>query len=486
MTGESAHGVGTRTLRSMFWAYGSYVGGRGLVLVSTAALARILTPADFGLVALALVFIGFLETLSDLGMTQALIIVDEDEVLEKAETAFTVSVLVGAALAIIVGALGPVAASFFHQPALIAIMPVLGFNLFLQALGTTHYALAQKWLDFRLRTSAELADVVLRGGAGITLALLGAGAWSLVIGYLVGTMTLNIVLWIRVRWRPRLRLKREHLRQLLTFGGALTGVLIIGAVLGSADDLIVGRVLGTTALGLYTLAYRLPDLLIINLSAVAGKVLFPAMATLKRPALPEAFLTSLRYGLMIGLPLAVGLAVLAEPVTLALFGDKWRAAAPAMQVMALWTLMWPINIMIGTAYKSLGRADILLKIAIPQALALVPAVLIFVHDGIVAVAACQAGVTIAFTLLAAGIATRILDVTVRDMLVACRPAILASAGLGAALFVVHRLIEQPWPALVTGIVVGAAVYIALLWLVARDTLERLRATAFPRAPRPAS
>ena len=106
------------------------------------------------------------------------------------------------------------------------------------------------------------------------------------------------------------------------------------------------------------------------------------------------------------------------------------------------------------------------------------------HDGIVAVAACQAGVTIAFTLLAAGIATRILDVTVRDMLVACRPAILASAGLGVALFVVHRLIEQPWPALVTGIVVGAAVYIALLWLFARDTLERLRATAFPRTPRP--
>jgi lipopolysaccharide exporter len=480
MAADPGHSVGTRTVRGMFWAYGSYVAGRALVLVSTAILARILTPADFGVVAIAVVFIGFLETFNDLGMTQALIVVAKEELFEKAETVFAVSIVLGGAIGAIVAALGPLAADFFHQPKLTAIMPVLGFNVLLKALGATHYVLAQKALDFRLRTNAELADVVTRGATGIALALAGAGVWSLVLGYVVGTMALNIVLWARVRWWPKLRPKRAHLRGLLNFGGVLTVVALLGAVLGYADDLIVGRVLGATQLGFYTIAYRLPELLIVNLSLVAGQVLFPAMASIDRRALPDAFLTSLRYGLMVGLPLTAGLAVMAEPVVLAFFGERWRDAAPAMQVMALWTMLAPINIMIGTAYKAMSRVDILLKIALPQTLVLIPAILVFVDRGIVAVAACQAIVMTAFTVLAMGVATRMLDVTVRQLAAACRPAVIATAGLTVVLIAAERSIAAPWPALVAAVVVGGVVYVGILWLVARDAMRELLGRAFPR------
>lgn len=486
MAADPGHSVGTRTLRGVFWAYGSYVAGRALVLVSTAILARLLTPADFGVVALAVVFIGFLETLSDLGMTQALIVVAKEELFEKAETVWAVSVLIGAAIALVVAGLGPLAAAFFDQPKLTEIMPVLGLNVLLKALGATHYVLAQKELAFRLRTSAELAHVVTRGIVGIVLALAGAGVWSLVLGYVVGTAAMNVVLWTRVRWWPKLRPQRAHLRSLLNFGGVLTAVALLGAVLGSADDLIVGRVLGATQLGLYSIAYRLPELLVVNLSLVAGQVLFPAMATIDREALPGAFLTALRYGLMAGLPLTAGLVVLAEPVTLAFFGERWRDAAPAMQVMALWTLMSPINIMIGTAYKAMSRVDILLKIALPQALVLIPALLVFVHQGIVAIAACQAVVMTGFTVLAMGVATRMLNVTVRQLAVACRPAVIAVAGLTVALVAVERSIVEPWPALAVGVATGGGVYVGLLWLVARDAMRELVRKALPRSVRAAS
>jgi PST family polysaccharide transporter len=453
--------------------------------VSTAILARLLTPKDFGVVAIAIVFIGFLETLSDLGMTQALIVVDRKELFEKAETVWAVSVALGAVLGLIVAALGPLAADFFHQPKLTAIMPVLGFNTFLKATGMTHFALAQKELDFRLRTGAELADVVTRGITGIGLALAGAGVWSLVLGYVVGTIALNTVLFVRVRWWPKLKPKRSHLRGLLNFGGVLTIVALLGAVLGYSDDLIVGRVLGASDLGLYSIAYRLPELLIVNLSLVAGQVLFPAMATIDRSALPGAFLTALRYGLMVGLPLTAGLAVLAEPITLSFFGERWRDAAPAMQVMALWAMLSPINIMVGTAYKAMSRVDILLKIALPQALVLIPALLIFVHDGIVAVAACQAIVMTAFTLIAMLVATRMLHVTLREIAVASRPAVIAVAGMTAVLVAVEVSIGEPWLALVAGTVLGGAAYVGLLWLVARDAMRELLARAFPRGARAA-
>jgi PST family polysaccharide transporter len=465
--------LGVRAMRGMVWAYGSYVGGRALVLVSTAILARLLGPHEFGLVALALVFIGFLETLSDLNLTQALIIQDDDQLEEKADTVWLVSVAMGLGLTIAIGAVGPLAAGFFHQPALVVLMPVLGANQFFRALGSTHYVLAQKRLNFSARSASEFADVIVRAAVGIGLALAGAGAWSLVIGYLVGTLAMVVTLWSLVPWRPHLRFRRAHLRGLAGFGGALTLVGILGAVMGSADDLIVGRRLGTTQLGLYGLAYRLPELLIINLSVVAAQVLFPTMASVSRQDLPAAFLRSLRYGLIVALPLAVWLGVLAEPIVVALFGHKWHDAGAAMQVMALWTLMNPINVIIGTAYKSLGRADLLLKIGVPQAIVLVGSILLVVDHGIVAVSACQAAVSIVFNIIATYIATRVLHVRLGGILRAAWPPVVASLGVMAALIPLQRAIDAPWPAITLGAVAAGVIYPVLLWLVARETVMEL-------------
>lgn len=471
--------VGGRVLSGMFWAYSSYVGGRVLVLGSTALLARLLTPADFGIVALALVFIGFLEVLSDLGLTQALVIADESDARERANSVWTTSVAIGLALTVFVAALGPVAASFFDQPELVTLMPLLGANLFLRSLGSTHYALAQKALDFRTRTLAEFADAVIRGAAGIALALAGAGAYSLVVGYLIGTAAMTAALWILVPWRPTPRIHWHELSGMVGYGSALTGLNIIAAVLNGADDLIVGRVLGATALGFYSIGYRLPELLIINLSNVAGQVLFPAMATLDMDSLRSGFLRSLRFAAIVALPLTVGIAVLAEPLLLALFGDQWHGATRVMQVMALWTLMSPIAIVIGTAYKALGRADILLKLAIPQALTLVVGVLLLVDRGIVAVAALQAGIAVVSAFVAMIVARRMLGLELKLIGRAIAPPVLAAAVLGAGLLGVDRLGAAPVPTILIGVAVGLPLYFGALWVVARDSLRYLLATAAP-------
>ena len=159
----SSRSLGTRTLRGMFWAYGSYVGGRLLTLVATAILARLLTPREFGLVALAILFMFLLETLSDLGVSQALVIVKEEDELEQAETVFVWSIALGAAFSIITAAASPLAAAFFDQPGLTALLAVLGLRFFIRSIGATHFALAQKRIDFRPRTAAQLSDVTVRG-----------------------------------------------------------------------------------------------------------------------------------------------------------------------------------------------------------------------------------------------------------------------------------------------------------------------------------
>lgn len=480
MASTASHSIGTRTLRGMFWAYGSFVGVRLASFITTAVLARLLLPKEFGLIALAMTFMAFLDMLQGLGVGEALVVADEDRLEDEAHSAFALSTAMGVALWLLSAALAPVATALFHQPQLVTIMPALGLTFVIYGLGSTHYALAMKSIDFRSRTVAEIVDAVVRGVIGVVLALAGLGVWSLVAGYVAGSAAMVIAVWRLVDWQPQWRLRREHVRRLLGFGGALTGVGIMGAFLNQFDNAVVGRVLGPTQLGFYSIANRLPYLLIISLAAATGQVLFPAFAALEGKAMVRGFLTSLRYTAMVAFPLTAVLITLAGPVTLAIFGPRWRAAIAATQVLCLWALMSPISMVCGNAIKSRGRAGLLLMLAIPQAIALIVGSLLVVHQGIVAVSWVQAAIAIVAQIVTLGIVCRMLGVRLVEVLVAVGPPLLASAATSGVLLAIRGALSNPWLTVIAGGVAGALVYFGLLHLLARDMLPALREMAFPR------
>jgi O-antigen/teichoic acid export membrane protein/glycosyltransferase involved in cell wall biosynthesis len=479
MASRETQGIGTRTVRGIMWGYGSFIGGRALSLIATAILARILTPKDFGLVALALSFMVFLDLFQGSGVSLALVVGDEADVAEQADTAFALTTGLGIVLALLTAAVGPLAATFFHQPRLVAIAPVLGLNFFFIGLGGTHAALAQKRIDFRSRTVAELAEAGVRGVIGVVLAVVGAGVWSLVIGYILGTAAWCATLFYLIPWRPQFRPRRRHLRHLLSFGGSLSGVNIMAAFMAQFDNIVVGRVLGAVQLGFYSIATRLPQLLILNLASIAGRVLFPAFASLEERDMERGFLTALRYALMVSLPLTVFMLVFAEPLTVALFGGRWRNAGASMQVLCIWALMTVLGTIWGNAFLARRRPDIILKLAVPQAIALIAGSLLFVHQGIVAVSWVQAGIAIAAQIAVIWIAQHMFGFSFAAAARACAPPVIASAGLAVPLLAIHHLISQRWPALVAGVGVGAVVYLGLVQLITPDAFRRLRATALP-------
>ena len=186
----------------MFWAYGSYVGGRVLVLISVAILARLLTPSDFGLVGFALIVTTALDAISDLGVSQALIVVDDERRGRPGEHRLDHGRGAGRRPRSALDRARTARSLVLRRPGAELMLPLLGLNFILRALGITHFALAQKQIDFRTRTIAQLADVVVRGGLGIALALAGAGAYSLVFGYLAGSATMTVSLWLLVRCDP--------------------------------------------------------------------------------------------------------------------------------------------------------------------------------------------------------------------------------------------------------------------------------------------
>jgi O-antigen/teichoic acid export membrane protein len=469
-----SHSVGARTLRGMFWAYVSYAGLRLSTLVSTAVLARLLTPKDFGVVAVATTVMVFLEMLQGLGVGQALVVAKDDDLGGAANTAFAVSVGIGVVLAALAGALGPVAAGFFHQPQLTGILPVLGSTFLILSLSSTHYALALRSIDFRSRTIAEIGEAVVRGGVGIGLALAGAGVWSLVVGYVAGNVVMTVALWLLVPWRPRRPRALHHLRKLISFGGYVTGTTVMAAFLAQFDNLVVGRALGAAQLGFYSIATKVPYMLILSIAMVAGQVLFPAFATLDEDTLRRGLIAAYRYVAVVVLPLGVFLIVLAKPVISAVFGARWEDAVAAAQVLCLWAMMSPISMVSGNGFMSRGRASLIFFIAVPQAIALVIGSIVFVHDGIVAVSWVQAAIAIVAQIVTLDLARRAFDLPAKHLVHAFVPSIVAAAALALVLFVIIHAIAGAWLAIVAGAVAGGFVYLVVLYALDRELISGAR------------
>lgn len=365
-------------------------------------------------------------------------------------------------------------ADFFGEPELVGITCALGANFFVRSLGITHYSLAQRQMNFRARTIAEFADVIVRGTTGIVLAALGFGAWSLVIGYLVGSMSLNIAIWSLVRWRPRLGWDRKHLPRLLRFGGALSAVNLLAAVGNNIDNLFVGHVLGSTALGFYAIAFTIPNLTIVNIAVVAQRVLFPAIASQEPNQMRRSFLITVRYLWLFSLPAAILLFILADPIVFAVFGDQWGEAAAPMRILAVYGFALATSFAAGTVYAAARRPGVLVYLISARLALLVTALFLFTDQGLTAVAACQA-VSVA-TVEAVGLimASRMLRVRLSLLWAEMWPAIAAGFVMTVPLVVIERSITDPWLTLICGGLVGVAAYVGAVFILAPNAISYLR------------
>lgn len=464
------HSMGARAARALLWQYGSTLGGRILSLVAVAILARLLTPEDFGLLGFALVVTGFLDVVRDFGLSQGLVISKDPDQDAVANTVFRGGLVVATALWGITIAISPLAVNYFHEPRVAAILIVLGAVFPIKALSLTHYALAQKRMEFRSRTIAELVNTGSRGLAGVVMALLGLGVWALVLSYVVGAALFTITLWMVVKWRPRLGGATVPVRGLLVFGGVLTMVDIAAAVLYSVDAIVIGRMIGQEALGLYTIGLRIPELVVLNLCVALAGVLFPAFAGVPVGELGRAFLIALRFTVLIAVPLAVGLVVMAGPVTVALFGEKWLGSVDTMRILCGYAFFYAVGIPAGTVYKAIGRAGLLLKLAVPQVVLVIAGSIPLARYGIEAVAAVVAGVTGLFFLIGLVIVPHMIPVTYGEMWRSCRASVIAGAVTAAALFGIERALDVPWLEVGLAVVVGGTVYFGTMWIIARDQL----------------
>ena len=347
-------GLTKRTLTGLKWAYMSTFLRAILQLVVIAALAHLLSPTDFGLLGIALIFTGLAQLISQLGVGPA--IIQRNELTERhIRVGFTVSIVFGIVIFVSLCFCAPIVAKFFKNEAVTNVLRGVSIIFVIGSFAVVGEALLRRHLRFKELMVVEVVSFAVGYGiVGISMALMGKGVWSLVGAVNVQRLVHVAIVLYSSSHSFRLLFSPSELKDLLTFGGGFTLARIFNFTALQGDNFVVGRLLGADALGLYSRAYQLMTLPATGFAQVLDKVIFPAMAEIQteKERLRRVYLRGVEITSMIALPTSVLMFLAAPEIIGTLFGSKWVDAVPVLQILAF-------GILFRTAYKvsdSLARS----------------------------------------------------------------------------------------------------------------------------------
>lgn len=329
-----------------------------LTLASTMVLARLLAPQDFGLLAMLLSVTAFVGVFRDFGLSSAAVQQGARLTAAEASSLFWLNVAAGAVLTVLVAALAPCVGWLFDAPALVPATQAMALSLLVGSLGHQHAAALQSALQLRRKAVADIAGALASFLLVVALALHGYGFWALVWGTVAGAAVTSGLLLALSPLRLTRPARGPGLRQLLRFGGHVTAFECLNYFHRHLDNILIGRVWGADALGLYSRAYQLLMFPITNLRAPINTVAFAAMSRLRdQPELFRAYYCKVSFVLALSsMPLVAFLAVAAEEVMAVLLGPRWQGAVPIFQALALAAFIQPVASLRGLVALSSGRS----------------------------------------------------------------------------------------------------------------------------------
>lgn len=353
-------------ITSLIWKFLERIGTQGVQFVVAIVLARLLAPADFGLIALVTVFIALANVFVQSGLNTALIQKkDADNV--DFSTVFYASLAIAALLygALFIGA--PLIADFYNgQTKLIPVIRVLGFILLMGAVNSVQEAYVARNMMFKKLFYRSIGAIIPSGIFGVALAYLGYGIWALVGQQLMNSFLICVIMWFTVKWRPQLVFSFARFKGLFSFGWKLLCSALLDTGYRNIRDLVIGKMFTPADLGFYNRGDQFPKIIITNINSSIQSVLLPSLSTVQdnRPRLKSLARRSIKTSAFLILPIMAGLAAVAEPLTLVVLGEKWLPAVPFIQICCFSYAFWPIHTTNLSAINAVGRSDVFLKLEI--------------------------------------------------------------------------------------------------------------------------
>jgi teichuronic acid exporter len=354
---------------------------QGIQFFIAVALARMLTPEEFGTIAVLYLFTGVANVLVDGGFQTALIRDRESTHLDES-TVFWFAVLVGAVLAVALAASAPLIARFFRQPILTPLTGVMALNLFVGALGSVHSALLTKRLDFKTPMAIGAVATVVSGSIAVAMAWTGFGVWALAAQVLVSSAITTLLFWKLARWRPALAFSKRSLQRLFGFGGYVVLSGLIDAVYSRFYTVLLGRLYGVRDLAFYTRADTTKQLPISVMTSVLSRVALPIFSevSLDPQRLRRGVRQLTRSMMLLNVALMLGIWGTADALVQSLFGPRWLPSVPLLQVLCLAGIFWPLHVINLNTLMAQGHSHLFFRVELAKKA--IGLVLLFIGVGV--------------------------------------------------------------------------------------------------------
>jgi O-antigen/teichoic acid export membrane protein len=444
-----------------------------LQLVSLFILSRLLQPSEYGLLAMATVAVNFAYLLRDMG-TAAAVVQKENLTDQTTNTVFWLNIGMGCVLALTLTAVSPFLAVYFRIDRLAPVLCLLAVVFPITSASAVHQSLLERASGFKTLARIEIVSALIGLVVAIVLAYMGYGVYSLVWQTLASAIASSAQLWLASVWRPQKIWNTAEFRSLWRFSGNLTGFTFINFFARNADSMVIGRVLGSVQLGIYSQAYKLMMFPLQSMSYVAGRALFPVMSRQQneRAKMAQLYFRSLRLIATITAPLMAGLWLLREPFVSIALGPKWGAVPIVLAWLAPVGFIQSLVTTTGTVLMSTGRTDLMMRLGLLGTFLQVGSFFIGVQWGIEGVAACYLVANILNAIPHFHFTVQQLHSTMADLLKAIWQPVAFALIMVAALYPLYQLLlGRALPTQVVFVAValtGALIYSGLTLVFSKE------------------
>lgn len=448
-----------KTKKGFLWSTIERFSSQGIQFVFGILIARILSPEDYGIVAMPLVFLALAQVFIDSGFSNALVR-KPDLREEDLSTAFYFNIIVGIVCYGILFVASPWIADFYHTPILANLLKVTALATLFNPLCAVQQAVLTKKIDFKSQAKVTVSAAIFSGIVGLYLAYTGFGVWALVFQQVSAALIRTFSLWIVSKWRPKTGWSRDSFKYLWGYGSKIMGVGILDTVFNNIYPLVIGKFYTAKDLGDYTRAQQFVDLPINNVTGILQRVSFPVLSSIQNQdnRLQTNYLRMLRTTAFIMFPLLFGIAVLAKPFVLVFLGEKWLGCVLLLQILCVAKIWTPINAVNLNLLQVKGRSDIFLKLELIKKSIIILTMILTIPRGIVWMVSGTVFTTFVAFIINTLATQRLVNVGLFKQIKEFVPILVVSLIMVAVIYIANNYISNMYIQLFGGFVIGVTTY----------------------------
>ncbi len=462
-----------RALKAAFWVGVERFGQQAIQFFVSILLARLLEPAEFGLVAMISVFMAVSGALINGGFASSLIQKTDVSHIDES-TVFWFNLFISVGMMAILWAAAPWIADFYNQPRLVSITRWCSLNLLLTGFGVVQMALLQKEFLIVRRMIATMSSIIISGVVSAWMAVKGYGVWALVAQCLVMNVVMILVIWILHPWRPLFVFSIRSFKTLFGFGSRLLGCSLMTAVFENMYQLIIGKLYSATELGLFQRAKKLMELCANVPITLITQIQFPYLCKIQDDpaAMKSVFLKVLKYAAMFIFPLLVGLAVSAPNLIVVLIGEKWLPCVGYLRILCATGVFFSVYFINLDVFKACGNTGLILKLEFYKRLVLGVSILLLYRYGIEALLYGELFFTFVTALVSSVLIRRFISIGFWSQVKSLAPFVVGALSMGFVVALIGRSAFSPLCIFCLQGFLGSFLYILYLWGVRnREFLE---------------